>query len=424
MTTTLLRNVRIVDTHSPYHNEVVDIRVQDEQIVAISHSLASQDNETEIDLEGLSLSPGWVELHSDFAEPGHEERETLQSGSNAALKGGFSSVCISPSNQPATQSKSDIEYFYGRAQQLPINLLPIGCLSRDQKGEEMTEMFDMHIAGAVAISDDFRPIDNPNLLRMALLYAKPNDITVVDFPFEEKLAAGGQMNEGHTATYLGLKGIPNLSEEMNVARDLELLAYTEGHLHLSRISTAGSVDRIRKAKAGGLHVTCDVNLYNLLLVDSALHSYDSEFKVLPPLRSEEDRKALIEGVLDGTIDAIAVDHKPMDVERKKCEFQNADFGMAYIENAFGLYGADLMSEIPIERWVECVTHGPRDAYGIGSVSIVEGAPAEFTIFDTQTAWTLTKDSASSIAYNQPFLNKPLQGRAFGIFNKGQYFKAD
>lgn len=424
MTSTLLRKVRVVDTRSPYHDQVVDIRIQDEQITSIAESIEPLKGENTIDLEGYNVSPGWVEMHSDFADPGNEERENLQSGAAAALKGGFSSICITPGTRPVIQNKSDIEYIYGKSAQLPVNLLPLGALSRDMAGEEMTEMYDMHLSGAVAFSDDFNSIDNPNLLKMALLYGKPNQLTIVNFPFEKRLASGGQMNEGHTATYLGLKGIPAMSEELMVSRDLEVLSYTEGHLHISRVSTAGSVDRIRKAKANGYHVTCDVNLYNLLLVDSALHEYDSVYKVLPPLRTEEDRLALIEGVNDGTIDAIAVDHTPMDVEHKKCEYQNAAFGMAYIEQAFGLYGSELTKSISLEKWVECLSHGPRESYGLGQVNVVEGSPAELTVFDPNHAWTSHQNDSSSLAYNQPFLNKPLMGKAFGIFNKGEFHKAN
>lgn len=419
---TLLRNVKVVDPRSPYHNSVVDIFISDEQIKAIGEELDVEASEV-IDLQGMSVSPGWVELHSNFADPGNEERENLESGSAAALKGGFTTVCTSPDTAPAVQSKSDIEYVYSRAERFPINLFPMGALSKNLKGEEMTEMFDMFSAGAVAFTDDIHPVRNPNLLKMSLLYAKPEGMPIVDFPFEPALANEGQMNEGHTGTYLGMKGIPNLSEELIVARDLEILAYTEGHLHLSRISTAGSVERIRKAKANGLHVTCDVNLYNLLLTDSALHDYDSMFKVLPPLRSEDDRKALIEAVNDGTIDAIAVDHIPFDVEKKKCEFQNASFGMAYIEQAFSLYITELANDISLDRWVQCVAHGPREAYALGTIDIVEGAPAELTIFDTETDSTLDRNNTASIAYNQPFLNKPTHGKVFGIFNKGSYHKA-
>lgn len=421
MTATILRNVRVIDPRSPYHDQVVDIHVSDDQIQAIGANLPDQKGAEEIDLQGMMLSPGWVEMHSDFADPGSEERENLISGSSAALRGGFSTVCLSPSTKPIIQSKSDIEYIYAKAQATPINLFPIGALSQDLKGVEMTEMFDMFSAGAVAFSDDVHPITNPNLLKMALLYAKPNEMTIVDFPFEPNLAVGGQMNEGHTGTYLGLKGIPNLSEELIVARDLELLEYTEGHLHLSRISTKGSVERIRQAKQRGLHVTCDVNLYNLLLTDSALHDYDSMYKVMPPLRGEEDRAALIAAVNDGTIDAIAIDHIPMDVEKKKCEFQNASFGMAYLEHAFGLFGAELLKEISINTWIERLTHGPRESYGLGSIEIVEGSPAEFTIFDTTTGWSdQSLADTGSLAYNQPFIGKPLVGKVFGVFNKGQY----
>lgn len=421
MTSTLLRNARICDTRSPYHNQVVDLLIRDEQIVSIGEDLSSETADESFDLEGLTLSPGWVEMHSDFADPGEEERETLASGSEAALNGGFSTVCLSSSTSPILQNKSDIEYIYAKSQTSPVNLFPLAALSRDHKGGEMTEMYDLFTAGAVAFSDNKHSVSNPNLLKMALLYAKPHDMTVVNFPFEPQLASDGQMTEGHTATYLGLKGIPNLAEELIVSRDIELAEYTEGHIHFSSISTKGAVDRIRKAKEKGLHVTCDVNLYNLFMTDSALHDYDSMYKVLPPLRSEEDRLALVEAVNDGTIDSIAVDHIPHDVERKKCEFQHASFGMAYIEQAFGLYGAELKDYISLDRFVECLTHGPRECYNLGQITITEGAPAELTAFDPDLAWEDDKSRTSSIAYNQPFLRKPLHGKALGVYNKGQYF---
>lgn len=423
MTSILLRSARVIDTRSPYHNSVVDILIKDEQIVGIGENLEVDDTTIVHDLSGASISPGWVEMHSNFADPGFEEREHIISGANAALKGGFSTVCLTPSTSPIIQSKSDIEYIYAKAQGTPINLFPLGALSKNMAGEEMTEMYDMFGAGAVGFSDDKNPVKNPNLLRMALLYAKPHEMPVVDFPFEPLLASAGQMNEGHTGTYLGMKGIPNLSEELVVARDLELAAYTEGHIHLSSISTKGSVNRIRTAKENGIHVTCDVNLYNLILTDEVLKEYDSMYKVLPPLRSTEDKEALIAAVNDGTIDAIAVDHIPFDVENKKCEFEHASFGMAYLEHAFGLYGSHLSESISLERWVECVAHGPRDAYNLGAIEMVEGSPAEFTIYNENTAWTDDASNIASLAYNQPFTGKSLKGKVIGIFNKGEYFQA-
>lgn len=423
MTSILLRSARVIDTHSPYHNQIMDLLIKDEQIVSIGEQLEVDDSTVVFDLDGACLSPGWVEMHSNFGDPGFEERENLISGAHAAMKGGFSTVCITPSTQPVIQSKSDVEYIYAKSLGTPVNLFPMGTLSRDRKGEELTEMYDMFCAGAVAFYDDKKPQRNPNLLKLALQYAKPHEMPVIDFPFEPLLATGGQMNEGHTGTFLGLKGIPNLSEDLIVARDIELAAYAEGHIHLASISTKGSVDRIRKAKSEGIHVTCDVNLYNLILTDDILKDYDSKYKVLPPLRSEEDRLALIEGVNDGTIDAIAVDHTPLDIELKKCEFEHAHFGMAYIEHAFGLYGAHLKDDISLDKWVECVTIGPRDAYSIGTIEIAEGNPAEFTIFDQSIEWNDSKSDLASIAYNQPFAETSLKGKVLGIFNKGQYFSS-
>lgn len=417
---TLLKNTVVVDLQSPYHGQTVDIRIQDDQIVEIGSDLEASKTEDVYDLGGASISPGWVEMHSDFADPGFEERESLVSGAMAALRGGFSTVCITPNTHPVIQSKSDIEYIYSKGASLPVNLFPIGALSKNLEGDEMTEMYDMFSSGAVAFSDGKKPVANPNLLKMALQYAIPHEMTVVNFPFEPRLAVGGQVNEGHVGTYLGMKGIPNLSEELMVARDIELLEYSGGKLHLSSISTRGSVERIRAAKAKGLNISCDVNVYNLVLIDEVVSEYDALFKVLPPIRSEDDRLALIEGVVDGTVDAVAVDHIPFDEEHKKCEFQNASFGMAYIEHAFGLYGAQLSNHISLERWVQCLTQGPREAYGLGTISILEGSPAELTVFSPDEEWSDNKMNVESAAWNQPFIGQVLKGRAKGVYNKGWY----
>lgn len=414
----LLKNALIVDSKSPYNGKKCDILIENDEIKFISENIVDSDAE-QVDINGNCVSPGWFELHSHFSEPGHEEMEDLISGSLAAAAGGFTSVAITAQTTPVLQTKSDIDYIYNRSEELPVNLYPVGALSRNLEGKELADLFDMYQNGAIGFYDAKSAIANPNLLKLALQYTRNFSTPIFSFPFEANLAVSGQMNEGVVSTYLGLKGMPDLSEEIMVLRDLRLAEYAEAHIHITSISTSASIEHIRSAKSKGIHVTCDVNLYNLVSNDEELTGFDTNFKTNPPLRNEANRRALIEAILDGTIDAIAVDHLPLDIEHKLCEFDLASFGMAGLETAFGISSA-LIEEIGLERFVACITHAPREIFGMGSLIIAEGNIAELTVFNPSTEWIFNKSIQESKAYNHAYSGRKLKGKVSAIFNKGQY----
>lgn len=416
----LITHVTVVDPNSPYNGASVNILIDDDVIVGIGENLTDKDAKV-IDLAGAHVSPGWVEMHSNFGDPGFEEREDCISGARAAAAGGFTSVVLTPATQPVIQSKADIEYLLKRGDEAPVHFYPLGAVSTQLEGTALTEMFDMHQAGAVGFYDDKKAIQNPNLLKLALLYAKDFGPIFVH-PRHPDLTQGGQMNEGPTSTYLGLKGIPAFAEELMIARDLFIAEYTNGRLHIAGVSSKGSVDLLRQAKAKGLRVTADVNFYNLILTEQALQSYDTNYKVNPPLRNEEDIEALMTGIKDGTIDAIAVDHIPQDIERKRCEFDHAAFGMAAIESAFGCLHSAIQN-MGEETFVNAISVNPRAILGLPKIRIVEGSVAELTFYNPTATHTLTNKNKFSRAANNPFINKELTGKVIGIFNKAAYLSA-
>jgi dihydroorotase len=416
----LFKQVRVVDSTSAYHNQEVDLLIEGDQIKAIGDNI--YDEEAKISaLKGSCVSPGWVEMHSNFCDPGFEDREDLVSGAAAAAAGGFTSVCLVASTHPVVQSKADVEYLIKKGESSPVHVYPLGALSKQLAGKQLTEMYDMHLAGAVGFYDDKKAISNPNLLKLALLYSK-EFASILIHPRDAELTEGGQMNEGATSTALGLRGIPAFAEELMIARDLFIARYTDSKLHFAGISTKGAVQIIREAKEKGQPVTADVNFYNLVLDDRMLMQYDTLYKVNPPLREPGDCNALIEGLKDGTIDAIAVDHIPQDVERKRCEFDHAAFGMAAIESAFGALSA-VTNELGLDKLIEKFTAGPRAILNLPKISITEGSIAELTFFNPEQKWTLTPKMAKSKAANNPFVGREMRGKVIGTFNKGTYFPA-
>lgn len=410
----IFTQVRVIDRQSPYHNQTVNILVDGDMIVAIGPDV-DDEKAKKIAVNGACVSPGWVELHSNFGDPGMEEREDIKTGASAAAAGGFTGVALSPATYPVIQTKADIEYVLNRADDTPINIYPLGALSRDLKGEELTEMYDMQQAGACGFYNDKYPVQNANLLRLALLYGG-NMAPIFVHPRQKDLTIGGQMNEGHTSTYLGLKGIPSFAEEIMISRDLFISQYTQTPIHFAGISTAGAVQLIREAKQNGLPITADVNFYNLVLTDDVLKDYDTNYKLNPPLRTAYDCKALIEGLKDGTIDAIAADHVPHDVEHKVCEFDNAAFGMAAIESMFGALHP-VINEIGLELVLEKLTIGPRAILKLPAIRIAEGNIAEVTFFRPHEQFMLTKSGSHSKAANNPYISRLITGTVVGIFNK-------
>ncbi len=415
---TLIKNATIIDANSPYHHKKKDILISDGKLEKIADSIPNKDNFTIVELENLYVSCGWFDTSVSLGEPGFEERETIKNGLQTAAKSGFTSIAINANTNPVIDSKADVEYLISKANNSAINLYPIAALTQGSKGVEMAELFDMQQSGAIAFGDYNKSIENDKLMKIALLYAQNFNGLVLSFPKNNAIAGEGIANEGINSTKLGLKGIPALAEHIQISRDLFLLEYTGGKLHIPTITTSKSVALIKEAKKKGLQVTCSVTAHHLILTDDELHSFDSNFKTNPPLRTKEDIKALIKGVKSGIIDIITSDHNPIDIEHKKVEFSEAKDGVIGLETAFSAVN----SVLELEDFISCFTTKPKEIFGIKNHSITEGNIADITLFNPDTTTIFTKASILSTSKNSPFINKKLKGEVYGIFSNNQLIK--
>jgi len=413
--TTLLKSATIIDASSPYHKQTKDILITDGIITKINNSIQPKENYQVVELDNLHVSTGWFDTSVSFGEPGYEERETLKHGVQVAAKSGFTDVAINPNTYPIVDNKSAVEFLINKVNGAATSIHPIGALTQQSKGVEMSEMYDMQQSGAIAFGDYNKPVSNDNLLKIALLYAQNFDGLVLSFPKNNLIAGEGVANEGKNSTLLGLKGIPALAEEIQIARDLFLLEYTEGKLHIPTISTAKSVQLIKDAKEKGLDVTCSVAVHNLFLTDDELHGFDANKKVTPPLRTENDRKALIQGLKEEVIDIITSDHNPIDIEHKKVEYSTAKDGTIGLESAFGA----LNTVLDIETIVKCLSDNPRKRFGVDSVIIKENEKATLSIFNPNGEYTFSEENIISTSKNSVFLDKKLDGKVYGIYNNSQ-----
>lgn len=410
----LIKSAAIVDPKSDFHNQTLDILIEKGTITKIAKQIANPKNFNEIKLDNLHVSQGWFDSSVNFGEPGYEERETIENGLKTAALSGFSAVAVNANTNPIIDSNADISFLKGKANGNAVNLYPIGALTKASKGEDLAELFDMKNAGAVAFYDYQKPISNPNLMKLALQYASNFDGLVMSFPQEPKISGSGVMNENKTSTSLGLKGNPTLAEELQISRDLFLLAYTGGKLHIPTISTANSVELIRKAKANKLNVSCSVAIHNLVFTDEALSTFNTNYKVLPPLRSQTDIIALIEGLKDGTIDMVTSDHNPIDIEHKKTEFDFAKYGTIGLETAFGA----LQHCLTLKKTIEVLTKG-KERFGVESPSINVGNKANLTLFTPNGTYKFTKEHIFSTSKNSMFENFQLKGKVYGIMANNQ-----
>lgn len=414
----LVKQARIIDPNSPYHLTVKDILIENDQVKTIADSLNADGETKVIEHKNLHISPGWFDLRANFCDPGHEEREDIESGIHAAIFGGFTAVGVSPETSPAIDSKADIEYIYQQADGFPVSLYPYGSLSKGLKGEELSEMYDMYEAGAVAFSHGKKPMTNAALMKLALLYGKSFAPPAHVYAIDESLSYGGQMHEGEVSTYLGLKGIPALAEEVAMLRDLHLSSYAESGIHFMAVSSASAVQLLQNAHTNGTPFTADVAVANLLLTDAELENYDTRYKTLPPLRSETDRQALIAALREDLIQVITSDHTPVDIENKKCEFDQAEFGVIGLETLFGALGTLQSDGLEIQDIINKIAINPRKVLGMDVPSLNEGSWAEFTFFDPYEKWTFAKKDIQSKSHNSPFIGRELQGKALGILNNG------
>jgi dihydroorotase len=412
---TLFKNATIIDASSPYHQQKKDILISDGKIEKIEDSIQQKKNYTIVNVDNLHVSCGWFDTSVSLGEPGFEERETIKNGLQVAAKSGFTTIAVNSNTNPIIDSKSDVEFLINKAQNSAVKLYPIAALTINSEGVDMAELYDMHQSGAVAFGDYNKPIENDNLMKVALLYAQNFDGLVLSFPKNNKIAGEGIANEGINSTKLGLKGIPALAEHIQIARDIFLLEYTGGKLHIPTISSAKSVELIKDAKKKGLKVTCSVAAHHLVLTDNELHAFDSNFKTNPPLRTKDDLKALQKGVKSGVIDIITSDHNPIDIEHKKVEFSEAKDGVIGLETVFGAVN----SVLDLEDFINCITTKPKEIFGIENHSIKEGNIADVTLFDPNSDVTFTKEHILSTSKNSPFINKKLKGNVYGIFANNQ-----
>ncbi len=415
----LLRSATLVHPESPFHMQKKDLLIENGYIRKIGDNLSNANGAfRELKSGNLHVSAGWMDLKANFCDPGFEQKEDLFSGMKAAAAGGFTGILLMPSTIPPVQNKSSVEYIRGKCAGNAVSVYPAGALSVNREGKDMTEMFDMKQAGALAFTDDKRPVADSGLMLRALLYGKQVDTLLMVLSIDGGIAGKAQVNESIHTTRLGLKGIPSMAEELMLARDLYLLEYSGGRMHFNLLTSAGAVELVRNAKKKGLKVTADTSPAYLVLNDTMLGSFDTNLKTKPPLRSEADQKALLQGLADGTIDVIVSDHSPQDEENKKVEFEFAAFGMISLETAFSVTNRALENIMPLEKRIEKLTLG-RTLLGLETVSMTEGSPANLTIFDPDLEWNYAEENIRSKSKNSPFTGQLLKGRVLGIINNRQ-----
>src|SRR5690554_3964498 len=410
----LLKSATIIDEASKHHLKKRDVLIENGTISKIAAKIPSSEKVKEVSLKNLHISQGWFDSSVSFGEPGFEERENIENGLKTAAYSGFTSVAVNANSFPVTDSKGHIKFLKSKGEGNAVSLYPIGALTTGSKGVDLAELYDMQNEGAVAFYDYKNPISNANLLKIALQYTQNFDGLVQSFPFDKSVAKNGVVNEEENSTKLGLKGIPALSEELQIIRDLYILEYTGGKLHIPTISTKKSVDLIKDAKKKGLNVSCSVAIYNLLLTDDVLEDFNTDYKLLPPLRTKEDIKVLIKGLKDGTIDGVTSDHNPIDQEHKKVEFEHAYFGSIGLESCFGA----LNKTLGLEATVKSLT-SLKKVFQIAEKTIEEGQQADITLFNPDENWKFTTNDILSTSINSALLSVDLKGKPYGICANNQ-----
>ncbi|BDD10381.1 dihydroorotase [Fulvitalea axinellae] len=413
----LITRTTIADKNSGHNGKTKNVLIEHGRITAITDETPKADKI--IEGEGSFLSTGWFDMRSNFRDPGLEYKEDLQSGRLAAQAGGFTDVLLMPETDPVIATKNEIRYLVATNHDNLVQIHPASAVTLGLKGDSFTDMVDLHHAGAKAFTEGETPIHNSDILLKTLQYLQPINGLLINRPEDYYLSLFGLMHEGHQSTLMGTKGIPSLAETLMVQRDLNLLRYAGGKIHFAKISAKGTVEAIREAKAEGLQVTCDVAAHQLCFTDEDLAGFDTNLKVSPPFRSEEDRLALIDGLLDGTIDAIVSSHEPHDIECKRLEFDLADPGIIGLQTVF----STAQRGIPQDVFLEKVTVGPRSILGIESPKIAEGETACLTLFSPETKWTFDEKTNRSKSENSPFFGLELEGKVLATFNNNQIYIA-
>ena len=375
----LIQQAHITDPHSSHNGSIKDIFIGNGIIKKIQDKIDEQADKI-INVPNLHVSSGWVDIFSNFCDPGYEFKETLESGANAAASGGFTDVFVLPNTKPAVDTKSQVEYIRQKSRLLPVNVLPIGAITKNTDGKDLAEMYDMKNSGAAAFSDGTHPVQSAGLLLKALQYIKAFDGVIIQIPDDKSIGGSGLMNEGIISTQLGLPGKPMMSEELIIARDIKLARYTDSKIHFTGVTSPKSLEYIKRAKDSGLHVTCSVTPYHLFFSDDELISYDTNLKVYPPLRTKADVSALKKAVMDGTVDCIATHHLPHEYDSKILEFEYAKFGMIGLETCYAVINT-ILPELSAERITELLSTNARKIFGLEKASLNEGESCCITLFD-------------------------------------------
>jgi len=422
----LLVGGRVIDP-SQNLDQNANVLIEDGKIAAISPDLAAGEGCEVVDVSGKIVSPGWIDLHVHLREPGREEDETIASGCRAAVAGGFTAVTSMPNTSPPVDTQAVVKLIQGEAEAAGLcRVHVVACVSHDREGKQLAEMGQLHKAGAVAFSDDGSPVFSDDLMRRALQYSLMFDKPILGHAEVLELTEGGVMHEGMTSMLLGLPGMPAAAEVAMVARDIALVEATGGRYHLQHVSTAGAVDAIRRAKARGLNVTAEACPHHFSMTDKELRSFDSNYKMNPPLRGEQDVEAILAGLADGTIDAIATDHAPHASEKKMQELDVAPFGIVGLETALGLIGTKLV-ETGVLTWsqaIEKVTAAPARILGLSQGTLKIGSDADITVIDPEKKWEVTQESFKGKSANSPFLGWHLTGKSELVFVGGKMISSD
>ena len=409
----LLSGGRVIDPRRGF-DQPADVLIQDGKIAAVKAGLGAPDGALVRDVRGHVVAPGLVDVHVHLREPGNEDVETIATGARAAAAGGFSAVCAMPNTDPVTDNQAAVGFIVRQSARAGLTrVYPIGAISVGQRGERLSEFGEMVGAGAVAVSDDGRPVVSSHLMRTALEYARTFEIPVADHCEEPTLASGGVMHEGLVSTRLGLKGIPAAAEEIMVQRDILLAELTGGHVHLCHVSTRGSVELIRRAKQQGIRVTAEVTPHHLTLTDQACETYDTHAKMSPPLREAADIAALRQGLKEGVIDCVASDHAPHAYDAKEAAFDDAPFGIIGLETAFGVVHTELVLNggLTLPELIARMSSAPAAAFRLPGGTLQPGAVADVVVLDTTTRWSVDPATLRSKSRNTPFAGRTLTGRA-------------
>jgi dihydroorotase len=417
----LIRGGRVIDP-SRGADGVADVYLQDGKVASVGRDIGSPDEALVLDAVGKIVTPGLIDLHVHFREPGQEDVETVATGAMAAAAGGFSAVCAMPNTDPVTDNQAAVGFIVSQAQRAgKARVYPVGAISLGQRGQQLAEFGELVGAGAVAVSDDGKPVVSSHLMRTALEYARTFGIPVADHCEDPTLSAGGAMHEGIVATRLGLKGVPAAAEEIMVARDILLAELTGGHVHLCHMSTRGSVELIRRAKEKGLRVTAEACPHHFTLTHESCEGYNTNAKMNPPLREAEDREAIRQGLKDGTIDVICTDHAPHHYDAKEREFDDAPNGIIGLETALGLAITELVETglLTLCDLVDRMSTAPAKIFKLPGGTLATGAPADIAITDPAVAWVVNPAEFYSKSRNTPFGGRRLTGRAEITIVRGQ-----